>query len=44
MKNLLNLIEEQNQFNDYIEEKVEALRKHQEYLNEYIPKEMQNMN
>jgi len=41
MKNLLNLIEEQNQFNDYIEEKVEALRKHQEYLNEYIPKEMQ---
>lgn len=39
MKNLLKLINEQNELNVYIDEKVEALRKHQLFLNETIPEQ-----
>lgn len=40
MISLKQLISEQDEFNIYIDEKVEALRTHQTYLNKLIPKEL----
>lgn len=40
MISLKQLINEQDEFNIYIDEKIEALRTHQDYLNKIIPKEL----
>lgn len=40
MISLKQLISEQDEFNIYIDEKVEALRNHQTYLNKLIPEEL----
>ena len=40
MISLKQLINEQDEFNVYIDEKVEALRNHQNYLNKIIPEEL----
>ena len=40
MISLKQLISEQDEFNIYIDEKIEALRTHQTYLNKLIPEEL----